>query len=124
MVMTEPRVASLEHAKERVSWTLAQLEKIALAFEARGSLLVFTIFVPIYLTITTLVARHKLLWDDEFFTLYLSRPATMDQMLAGLKTGADQHPPLFYYLIHQITAVFGLSHVTLRLLPMAGFGLM
>lgn len=122
--MTQTRVASLEHAKERVSWTLAQLEKIALAFEARGSMLVFAFFVPVYVTITILVARHKLLWDDEFFTLYLSRPATMGQMLAGLKTGADQHPPLFYYLIHQITAIFGLSHITLRLLPMAGFGLM
>jgi hypothetical protein len=124
MVMTQVRVTSAEHAKKRVSWTLAQLEKIALAFEARGNLLVFALFVPIYVTITTLVARHKLLWDDEFFTLYLSRPATMSQMLDGLKTGADQHPPLFYFLIHHITAIFGLSHVTVRLLPMAGFGLM
>lgn len=122
--MPQTRVVSLEHARERVSWTLAQLEKIALAFEARGSLPVFAIFVPVYLTIATLVARHKLLWDDEFFTLYLSRPATMGQMLEGLKTGADQHPPLFYYLTHQITALFGLNHVTIRLLPMAGFGLM
>ncbi|HEX2918384.1 MAG TPA: glycosyltransferase family 39 protein [Edaphobacter sp.] len=122
--MPQALVSSTEHAKRRVSWTLAQLEKFALAFEARGNVLVFALFVPIYLTITTLVARHKLIWDDEFFTLYLSRPATMGQMLDGLKTGADQHPPLFYYLIHQVTALFGLSHVTLRLLPMAGFGLM
>jgi hypothetical protein len=124
MVMTQIRVASMEHARERVSWTLVQLEKIAAAFEAQGSRLVFALFLPIYITITTLVARHKLLWDDEFFTLYLSRPATMAGMLDGLKTGADQHPPLFYYLIHQVTAIFGLSHVTIRLLPMAGFGLM
>lgn len=122
--MTQAAVAPAEHAKKRVSWTLAQLEKFALAFEAQGSLLVFALFVPVYLTISILVARHKLIWDDEFFTLYLSRPATMGQMLDGLKTGADQHPPLFYYLIHQITAIFGLSHVTFRLLPMAGFGLM
>lgn len=122
--MLQTSVASLQHARERVSWTLAQLEKIAEAFEARGSFLVFAIFVPIYLGITSTIARHKLIWDDEFFTLYLSRPHTMAQMLEGLKTGADQHPPLFYYLIHQVTALFGLSHLTLRLLPMAGFGLM
>ncbi|HEU4635047.1 MAG TPA: glycosyltransferase family 39 protein [Edaphobacter sp.] len=122
--MTQTSVASLDHAKERVAWTLAQLEKFALAVETQGSLLVFALFVPVYLVITTLIARHKLIWDDEFFTLYLSRPTNMAQMLDGLKTGADQHPPLFYYLIHQVTAIFGLSHVTLRLLPMAGYGLM
>jgi hypothetical protein len=122
--MIHTGVASIRHAKEHVSWTLAQLEKIAEAFEARGSLLVFGIFLPVYLSIATIIARRKLIWDDEFFTLYLSRPHTMAQMLEGLKTGADQHPPLFYYLIHQITAVFGLSHFTLRLLPIAGFGLM
>jgi len=53
--MTQVRVTSAEHAKKRVSWTLAQLEKIALAFEARGNLIVFALFVPIYVTITTLV---------------------------------------------------------------------
>ncbi|HEX2918385.1 MAG TPA: glycosyltransferase family 39 protein [Edaphobacter sp.] len=122
--MIQTSVVSLQHAKERVSWTLAQLERIALAFEARGSLLVFAIFIPIYLAISIPIARTKLLWDDEFFTLYLSRPSSLGQLLESLKTGADQHPPLFYYFIHLITAIFGLSHLTLRLLPMAGFALM
>jgi len=122
--MIQTNVVSLQHAKERVSWTLAQLEKIAESFEARGSLLVLAIFLPVYLIVTTTIARQKLIWDDEFFTLYLSRPNTMAQILEGLKTGADQHPPLFYYLIHQITSLLGTSHFTLRLLPITGFGLM
>jgi hypothetical protein len=123
MVLIQTSAASL-HAKERLSWTLAQLEKIADAFEAKGSLWALALFLPTYLIVTIITAQRKLLWDDEFFTLYLSRPDTMSGLLEGLKTGADQHPPLFYYLIHQITALFGLSHFTLRLLPMAGFGLM
>jgi hypothetical protein len=122
-VVTQTSVASLR-AKERLTWTLAQLEKIADAFEAKGSFWPLLFFFPAYLVLTVITARRKLLWDDEFFTLYLSRPNTMHGILEGLKTGADQHPPLFYYFIHQITALFGLSHLTLRLLPMLGFGLM
>ena len=122
--MNQATAASLGNVKERVSWTLAQLEQIAEAFEAKSTFWPFLLFFPAYLTISILTARRKLLWDDEFFTLYLSRPDTMNGILKGLKTGADQHPPLFYYLTHQITWLFGLSHLTVRLLPLAGYGLM
>lgn len=122
--MNQMNASSLQYAKERVSWTLAQLEKVAEAFEAKGSLWPLLFFLPIYFILTTLTARNKLLWDDEFFTLYLSHPNTMKGILEGLKTGADQHPPLFYYFTHQITSVFGLSHLTVRLLPMVGYGLL
>jgi hypothetical protein len=48
----------------------------------------------------------------------------MRGILDALATGADQHPPPFYYLTHLITFLFGTSHLTVRLLPMLGFGLM
>lgn len=124
MAVTQTGVVSLQSAKERVSWTLAQLERIAEAFEAQGALWPFLLFFPTYFTIAIMTAQRKLLWDDEFFTLYLSRPNSMKGILEGLRTGADQHPPLFYYLTHQVTSLFGLSHLTVRLLPMLGFGLM
>jgi hypothetical protein len=44
-------------------------------------------------------------------------------ILKALNTGADQHPPLFYFLIHQITAALGTSHLTLRLAAIFGYGL-
>jgi hypothetical protein len=83
----------------------------------------FAIFLAFYLPITALIASRKLLWDDEFFTLYLSRPSSMTDSLKALGTGADQHPPPFYFLIHLITAALGPSHLTLRLTAIFGYGL-
>ena len=61
-------------------------------------------------------------WDDEFFTLYISRATDWHSLLKALATGADQHPPPFYYLTHCITQLLGTSHVTLRLPAIIGFG--
>ena len=73
---------------------------------------VFTVF---YAIPTVYLAHLKLFWDDEFFTLYLSRTPSWHDLLQALATGADQHPPSFYYITHLVTAVFGSSHVTVRL---------
>src|SRR6185312_8790430 len=81
------------------------------------------IFFAIYFPLTAFLASHKLMWDDEFFTLYISRPRSLNEILKALATGADQHPPLFYLLVHQIMAVFGPSHLTLRLAAIFGYGL-
>jgi Dolichyl-phosphate-mannose-protein mannosyltransferase len=82
---------------------------------------VFTVF---YAIPTVYLARLKLFWDDEFFTLYLSRTPSWHDLLEALATGADQHPPSFYYLTHFVTAVFGSSHVTVRLTAIFGFWLL
>src|SRR5262249_21065965 len=65
-----------------------------------------------------------LFWDDEFFTLYLSTTRTWSDLIAALSTGADQHPPSFYWLTHLVVGAFGISSVTLRLTAMAGFAIM
>jgi hypothetical protein len=82
---------------------------------------VFTVF---YAIPTVYLAHLKLFWDDEFFTLYLSRTPSWHDLLQALATGADQHPPSFYYLTHFITTVFGSSHVTVRLAAILGFWLL
>src|SRR5215469_10876401 len=58
----------------------------------------FAFFGAVYIWPTTTLARNKLLWDDEFFTLYLSKTKTWNELITAMATGADQHPPSFYYL--------------------------
>ena len=70
-----------------------------------------------------MLARNKLIWDDEFFTLYLSKTASWSVLWSALSTGADQHPPSFYYLTHLILNLAGTTHLTLRLTALFGFGL-
>jgi hypothetical protein len=97
---------------------------MATAIESRSALWPLLSFFLVFLSIAVITAKRKLLWDDEFFTLYISRPDSMRGILEALRTGADQHPPLFYYLTHQVTSLLGTSHLTVRALPMAGYALM
>ena len=69
------------------------------------------------------LAHHKLLWDDELFTLYLSKTRGWTELWRAMSTGADQHPPSFYYLTHLIFRLTGTTHVTLRLAPLICFAL-
>jgi hypothetical protein len=62
-------------------------------------------------------------WEDELFTLYISA-GKWSAILDALKTGADQHPPSFYFLTHLITSLFGATHLTVRAASIFGFWLM
>ncbi|MDP3046129.1 MAG: glycosyltransferase family 39 protein, partial [Chloroflexota bacterium] len=53
------------------------------------------------------------LWWDEGYSVYF---ASQDLATLTLKTAADIHPPLYYYLLHVWIALFGASDVALRLL--------
>jgi hypothetical protein len=101
---------------------LSRIDSLAAVLE-NSRIWPFAIFLVLYLPLTILIASRKLIWDDEFFTVYLSRPASMADVLKGLATGADQHPPFFYFLTHQVMTVLGASHVTLRLVSLFGYGL-
>jgi Dolichyl-phosphate-mannose-protein mannosyltransferase len=81
-------------------------------------------FTVVYLIPTVLLARHKLFWDDEFFTVYFARIPTWNGLLQALSTGADQHPPSFYFLTHEVINLFGNTHVTVRLPAIVGYWLM
>ena len=87
-------------------------------------LFAWAVFTVLYAIPTVYLARLKLFWDDEFFTLYLSRTSSWHDLLRALATGADQHPPSFYYLTHLLTIVFGSSDVTTRLPAILGFWLL
>lgn len=86
--------------------------------------LVVAVFTVLYFLPTVFLSRIKLFWDDEFFTLYLARATDWKDLLHALATGADQHPPSFYYLTHWIIGILGTGHVTLRLTAIVGFWLL
>jgi hypothetical protein len=77
----------------------------------------------LYLVPTIELARRKLIWTDEFFTLYLSR-LNARQLWAALLAGGDQHPPGFYLLHHMFLRSFGENPWVLRLPAILGFLLM
>lgn len=106
-------VSGLEEEKVTVPEALAQSRPF-----------VYAAFALIYAIPTLLVAHGKILWDDEFFTLYLSRVASWHDLLRALRTGADQHPPSFYYLTHLVLALFGSGHITVRLPEILGFAML
>jgi hypothetical protein len=103
------------------SWQL--IADWAERFAASRSL-VMAAFTTLFLFPTLHLCHTKLFWDDEFFTLYLSRTPDWTTLLRALATGADQHPPSFYFLTHWILTLFGTSHITLRLTSIFGFWLL
>ncbi len=67
---------------------------------------------------------EKVIWTDEFFTLYLSRLPRLADVSSALMTGGDQHP-LPFYLIHGVFLhIFGESSLVLRLPEILAFLLM
>jgi hypothetical protein len=78
----------------------------------------------IYTLIAYLAIESKMLWDDEFFTYYISRSPNISQIWSALATGADQHPPFFYLLTHASMRLLGESHFSLRLPAMLGVAMM
>jgi hypothetical protein len=89
---------------------------------AESRSIAYIFFAALYILPSMVLARQKLIWDDEFFTLYLSKIPNWSELWRALSTGADQHPPTFYYLTHLIFRFAGASHLTLRSTAIAGFG--
>src|SRR5947209_755808 len=93
--------------------TQSRAERLASYIETRAHWAVLSI-TCVYSAITLLLAHRKPFWEDEFFTLYLSRLGPRANWSA-LMTGGDQQPPLFYWLTHGVMSVFGVHHISLRL---------
>jgi hypothetical protein len=113
----EPRMARPDFYATS-DWLNALTERLRQAAASRA--LVYTVFTVLYLVPTLWLANGKLMWDDEFFTLYLSRSGWRS-LLVSLATGADQHPPPFYYLTHWLLHLLGTNHLVLRLPAIVGF---
>lgn len=101
---------------------LAKVDSLASAIE-NSRIWPLAIFLAIYFPLTAFLASKKLIWDDEFFTLYISRSGRMSEIIKALGTGADQHPPLFYFVVHQFMAAFGPGHISFRLASIIAYGL-
>jgi 4-amino-4-deoxy-L-arabinose transferase-like glycosyltransferase len=82
------------------------------------------ILSAVYFVLIGVTARRKMVWEDEFFTLFIAGTRDFAGIWEALLTGADQHPPSFYFLTHALFAAFGISHFTLRLPAIVGFGVM
>jgi hypothetical protein len=113
----KPRLSALG-TYSAAEWRNALTERLRGAAASRA--LIYAAFTALYLVPTLWLAWGKLIWDDEFFTLYLAR-AGWRSLLTALATGADQHPPPFYYLTHWVLQLFGMNHITLRLTAIVGF---
>jgi hypothetical protein len=108
--MKEALPDRLYHALDRCASRLERLPAVLLAG--------WSFF---YFILTIALSKQKLFWDDEFFTLYLSRLPRFSELWTALLTGADQHPPSFYWLTHGVLSSLGASHLSLRLPAMLGF---
>ncbi|MBV9609568.1 MAG: glycosyltransferase family 39 protein, partial [Acidobacteria bacterium] len=89
---------------------------------ARAVLLIA--FSVVYWASTLFIAHARLLWNDELFTLYISKLPTFSAVWGALSTGAEQTPPLFYVITRAFLSVFGMSSIALRLPETIGYWVM
>ncbi len=99
--------------------TKALLERIA-----RSQRFLLVLFFFIYTAGFGLIGAKKILWNDELFTLYISRLPHFDDIWAALKTGAEQTPPLSFAITRASVCMLGTSGLTIRLPEILAFGLM
>jgi hypothetical protein len=76
-------------------------------------------FSVLFLVAYGFLASQKLIWDDEFFSYYIARGG-FSEIYNALMTGADQHPPFFYWVTYFSLQLFGEGHVSLRLPALLG----
>jgi Dolichyl-phosphate-mannose-protein mannosyltransferase len=76
-----------------------------------------------YFAVTSYLARLKPLWSDEFYTLYIAK-AGFKGAWEILLTGADQHPPTFYWLTNICLQLFRFGPAILRLPELIAFWIM
>jgi hypothetical protein len=72
------------------------------------------LFTMLYVPLTLERAAVKPLWEDELFTLAISRQP-FSEMYRALATGADQHPLPFYVLTHAALATGLRTEIAIRL---------
>ena len=77
----------------------------------------------LYLATTGVLAHYKLFWNDELFTVYISRLPVSD-IWRFLETGVEQVPPTFHALTRIVLGLFGEHHLTARLPSILGVGAM
>jgi 4-amino-4-deoxy-L-arabinose transferase-like glycosyltransferase len=69
----------------------------------------------LYFALTFALGSMKLIWLDEFITLYISKLGSLRSILSALARGADPNPPLTYLLVLASRKLFGEGAIPLRL---------
>jgi hypothetical protein len=69
----------------------------------------------LFVCVTVAQAQVKLLWGDEFVTLWIGRQRSFDGIWRALAAGADPNPPLMHVLSWWSTSLLGTSSVAVRL---------
>ena len=103
---------------------LDRLESALTAALERRRSWVLALFSITYLALTSALAWHKLLWNDELFTLYIARLPTYADIWSFLASGAEQLPPTFHILARLCMKLFGVNPWALRLPEILGVGVM
>lgn len=81
----------------------------------RKDTLLLAVFVSSYLLSTFWISSGRELWYDEFYAHYIGGLSSFTDIWRALSSGADNHPPLNYWLTHLSYSLFGPSFLTLRL---------
>ena len=89
------------------------------AFLERNELRVLG-FVLLAITVSSLLCSyHKQLWLDEIFTIIVSSQPDLHHFFAAMP--AEGNPPLNTFLTRLVIKAFGISQISVRLVPLAGF---
>ena len=75
----------------------------------------------IYWAVTLLLARRKLMWNDELYTYYIAILPSMRDVWGALLAKGDQTPPFFYIVTRLALRLFGISSISIRLPEMVAF---
>ena len=81
-------------------------------------------FSFLYLGFTCVLAKRKLMWNDELYTYYISVLPSLADVWAALLTGGEVLPPFFYVITRSSFALLGISAVSIRVPAVLGFWLM
>lgn len=76
--------------------------------------LVWIALSVLYFAITFALASIKIVWLDEFITLYISKLGSLRSIWNALGHGADPNPPLTYLLVLLSRKLLGSSAVAMR----------
>lgn len=96
-------------------------EKLECETEARPTALLrwssfaALLLVAFYLGISLYVAGHRLFWFDEVTTILISRMPDTSALVKLLKSGVDQQPITYYFVVRFFEHLFGQSEWAARL---------
>ena len=75
----------------------------------------------IYWAATLVLARRKLMWNDELYTYYVAKLPSMHDVWSALLARGEQTPPFFFVVTRLALRMFGLNNISIRLPEMLAF---